>query len=96
MTGNDLKHNVMKALGRRLEKREESLLNWVGGWDPDTIMGLSNLFSAMWKAGQKDGMSVPLAKLLEEQGIDFRTLDENDPKVLEIASKYGVEDVLRT
>ena len=49
-----MKQKISDALARQLTPEEEKALDWLAGWDKETIQTFEGLFSALFKAGQAD------------------------------------------
>lgn len=49
-----MKEMIANALGRDITPKEAKFLDWLAGWDQETVETAEGLFSALFKAGQAD------------------------------------------
>lgn len=85
--------NMESMLGRKLTNREHEFIEWLLRMDKETIETFESIFYNLWREGQKDGMSSVFAHVLYDVGIDIREASKDDPRVMELADKYGAADL---
>lgn len=85
--------NMESMLGRKLTTQEKKFIDWILRMDKETIETFESIFNKLWREGQKDGMSSVFAHVLYDVGIDIREASKDDPRVMELADKYGAADL---